>query len=55
VGKNHQKQIFTTTDGGLRVASTVGEREHEVEKDRVKSKRKIRLEGTQEGFENRTG
>jgi len=33
-------------DRGPRVAGTVGEREREVEKDRVKSKRRIRLEGT---------
>src|SRR6266571_5967248 len=41
-------------DRGPRVAGTVGEREREVEKDRVKSERRIRLEGTREGFENRT-
>ena len=42
-------------DRGPRVAGTVGEREREVEKDRVRSERRIRLEGTREGFENRTG
>ena len=42
-------------DRGPRVAGTVGEREREVEKDRAKSERRIRLEGTREGFENRTG
>ncbi len=42
-------------DRGLRVAGTVSEQERKVEKDRVKSKRRIRLEGTQEGFKNRTG
>ncbi len=41
-------------DRSPRVAGTVGEREREVEKDRVKSERRIRLEGTREGFENRT-
>ncbi len=37
-------------DRGPRVAGTVGEREREVEKDRVKCERRIRLEGTREGF-----
>ncbi len=38
-------------DRGPRVAGTVGEQECKVEKDRVKSTRRIRLEGTQEGFQ----